>query len=1082
MKPTEPLIIQAKLTPPRIVKHTLPRPRLTERLLEAPDYRLTVLQAGAGYGKSTALALLARQQTPLIWYHLNSGDRDPFHFFTHLLHAFAGVNPHLVEQPATLFSRNQPTGKIADWTQVIDTLNNALVQHCSTPLFLVLDDVHQVNESATMMRLLDWLIGRAAPHLHILLATRYPLNLPHLLTWRVRGEVLEIGQQELAFNAQEIALLLNDPAGTTLTTVQTTQIALTTEGWAIALQLIRQQLTRRPDAGLAQALASLSAGAGDLFSYLAHEVLAHLPGDVQDFLSTTSVLRELNAGVCDFLRGKNDSTAILRYLEENGLFVVPLGPGQLRYHPLFRDLLTHQLSLPARQKAHIRAAGYYHERQNQEAAIHHFLAADSFPEAARIIVQSGRDWVRRGHIDMVAGWIGALPPETLENHPLLLSLLGDVARLHSHFEEALGWYQQAETRARAHQDLQAVGQALRGQARVYLDTVNPSKADQLLQEALAISDGRESRESRARLLELLAENLLNRGQIDAARRYQEQARTLREEGPSPAELSVRLLIRSGRLAAARTELELRAAAEKAEPVQRPRAHRETLLLLSLIMSFQGEQAAALLTAEEGIQRGRELASPFITAVGYMRQGHAWLLNKNHTGYEKAIACFQEAIAISEALMVPRLKVEACWGLAQAHGFRGELNQARNYAEQGIAIAREAGDEWIEGLVRTVVGAAYILAGEFHTGHAWLNQAEAIFEEVRDTFGQSVVWLWRCLAWQRTHESGYLTEGLGHLLHRVRQHDYAFLLVAPTLLGPPDERVLVPLLILARDHGREAAYARDLLAHLGLPYIRHHPGYRLKVRTLGNFLLWRGREAVQRQDWQRQKALVLFLLLVTYRGRMLERDQIVDMLWPGRSPSEGDQDFKVAYNQMCRVLEPGRERNAPSAYVRRDGSCYGLRPEADLVIDADEFLALIETGDRHYSQNKNQALEAYQDALALYQGEFLQAHPYDEWCSEERERLLTAYLRVAERVAQLSLEQEQWEAAIQVCRQILARDNCWESAYRMLMEAYSRQGNRSQVVRTYQRCTGRLQSELGITPSTTTINLYERLLGLPQSSL
>jgi len=41
------------------------RPRVSVALREALDYRLTILQAGAGYGKSTALAELAAELRPL---------------------------------------------------------------------------------------------------------------------------------------------------------------------------------------------------------------------------------------------------------------------------------------------------------------------------------------------------------------------------------------------------------------------------------------------------------------------------------------------------------------------------------------------------------------------------------------------------------------------------------------------------------------------------------------------------------------------------------------------------------------------------------------------------------------------------------------------------------------------------------------------------------------------------------------------------------------------------------------------------------------------------------------------------------
>ena len=58
--------------------------------------------------------------------------------------------------------------------------------------------------------------------------------------------------------------------------------------------------------------------------------------------------------------------------------------------------------------------------------------------------------------------------------------------------------------------------------------------------------------------------------------------------------------------------------------------------------------------------------------------------------------------------------------------------------------------------------------------------------------------------------------------------------------------------------------------------------------------------------------------------------------------------------------------------------------------------------------------------------------------------------------------------------MLARDKCWERAYRHLMLAYDRLGDRGQVGRTYQRCTQALKEELNISPSPETHELYERL--------
>ncbi|MFZ2360567.1 MAG: hypothetical protein WA040_14590, partial [Anaerolineae bacterium] len=57
-------ILRTKLTPPHLPRRTLERARLQSRLAEALDHRLTIVHAEAGYGKSTALALLAASGQP----------------------------------------------------------------------------------------------------------------------------------------------------------------------------------------------------------------------------------------------------------------------------------------------------------------------------------------------------------------------------------------------------------------------------------------------------------------------------------------------------------------------------------------------------------------------------------------------------------------------------------------------------------------------------------------------------------------------------------------------------------------------------------------------------------------------------------------------------------------------------------------------------------------------------------------------------------------------------------------------------------------------------------------------------------
>jgi DNA-binding SARP family transcriptional activator len=261
----------------------------------------------------------------------------------------------------------------------------------------------------------------------------------------------------------------------------------------------------------------------------------------------------------------------------------------------------------------------------------------------------------------------------------------------------------------------------------------------------------------------------------------------------------------------------------------------------------------------------------------------------------------------------------------------------------------------------------------------------------------------------------------------------------------------------------------------LPDIKVHPGYELRVQTLGTFRVWRGVREIEPREWQRDKARQLFQLLLAQRGRWLQREEIVERLWPALSPEAAARDFKVALNALNKAIEPARAADASFAFIVREGSAYRLRPEADVWLDTLAFEQASETGLRlTESGSLDEGIRRLQDALNLYRGDYLPDALYEDWASGERERLLSLYLRAADRLAGLLVERDQFDEALKVCQSILDRDACWERAYRLMMSAHARQGNRTQAFRVYQRCVTTLHDELGVEPSSATASLFERI--------
>lgn len=1084
----EDLVLRTKLIPPRLSRRALPRPALVARLREALEYRLTLVQAGTGYGKTTALARLDTEGLPLFWYTVEEADADPQQFLLYLISAFHTQLLAMSDLPFALLQEGEGTGSTGVWIPTLDALINVLEETLTTPALLVLDDYHCVARSPDITALVERFISYLPDNLHLVIATRHPPESPGIARWRLRGEVLEIGDAELAFRPAEIEALFHQTYGLRLSSQEIAVLAEKTEGWPIVLQLVWQDLRNNPGRSVADVFARGYASLGALFDYLAREVVARQPPEVARFLYETAVLRRLTPAACDAVTSDTQGAALLSRLLELDLFVVALGEQHYRYHHLFHDFLCQQIAANRKdtRERHRRAARFFEAQQNDEEAIYHWLAAGDTYEAAAAIERAGEGALRLGRLDTVAAWIDALPAEMLSDLPLLQVYRGDVCRLRSAFDQALHWYAQAEQTWRSRGDRVGVCRALRGQASVYLDTVRPVQAEHVLEEALRLIDSIDDRENRARLLELAAENRLNLGDPAGAERLHIEARALRETGPGGDIVSARVKFRTGQLAESRRILEEWVVAEREGArhglSRPPLAHREALLLLSITYAFLGHAEEAIATAQEGIALGERLHSPFITAVAYTRLGHALQLRPNQTwppersrAQEEAVRCFHTAIALSEGLAVRRARVEALWGLTRAYGFFGDLDSARKVAAEGVEMARLDGDAWFATSVELMLGASYVLAGQPDTALPVLSHVLTCFREYGDTFGQTATRLWLCLAYLDLRQMEHVATAAAALLERCEAHAYDCLFTAPSMLAPPDSRRLIPLLIAARDRGIRPGYVARLLAAVGLPEVTAHPGYQLRVQTLGAFRVWRGENEIDPRAWKRDKARQLFQLLLTYRGRWLQREMIVERLWPDLAFEVTSRDFKIALNVLNKALEPLRAEDAPYSFIARNGKLYRIPPEADLWLDAAVFEQMCEDGLRLLAQGTTEeAIARLRAALGLYGGEYLPDALYEDWVAKERERLLALYLRAADRLAETLIAHGRYDEAIGICDQMIAQDPCWERAYVLMMQAYAGQGNRALAVRVYLRCSETLYEELGVEPSPETTALYHHL--------
>jgi LuxR family maltose regulon positive regulatory protein len=326
-----------KIQPPRLRTTQLPRPRVDAALLQAlRHHRVLLLQAPAGFGKTSALAALVAPHSAGLataWVALDEDD-DAERLFACLV---AALEPHDLPwrtAPEALvdLAGSDEAGLKRAVAELVNALAGSEVAHGA----IVLDDLHRV-QAPSAFALLDALIKHLPPRWTLVLATRTapPLALARL---RATGELAELTQDQLRFDRSESAAFLHAEAFPDAIE-QAEDLFQRTAGWPAGLRLALAALRTR-GAGRTQAGGRRLIDR-HLFDYLAAEVLDDMPPALHDFLLRCAVLPELTAPRAAAVSGDPRAAEWLDEIERRGLFANTLDAHErtLVLHDLFREAL-----------------------------------------------------------------------------------------------------------------------------------------------------------------------------------------------------------------------------------------------------------------------------------------------------------------------------------------------------------------------------------------------------------------------------------------------------------------------------------------------------------------------------------------------------------------------------------------------------------------------------------------------------------------------------------------------------------------------------------------------------------------------
>jgi DNA-binding SARP family transcriptional activator len=230
---------------------------------------------------------------------------------------------------------------------------------------------------------------------------------------------------------------------------------------------------------------------------------------------------------------------------------------------------------------------------------------------------------------------------------------------------------------------------------------------------------------------------------------------------------------------------------------------------------------------------------------------------------------------------------------------------------------------------------------------------------------------------------------------------------------------------------------------------------LRIDTLSR-TVWQGGRKVALSN----RALTLVLTLAVLKS--VRRGELAELLWGDEAADSGLQALKML------VFRARSQLGDPSLIVATNGR-YALR--ADVPVDFDEIERLLRSLSAHDPLTELQR-EALRSAYDRFKRSAALRDP------NGRNRSIEAAIgamrhRVIDRLGRDALDRGDITFAFELADELRRLDDSDEAAYELLIRAYIRSGNRSSAVREYRKYSDHLMQDLGLTPSFSLEDLFEK---------
>lgn len=1062
-------LVKTKVVLPTKPSMLLHRPRLVDFIHEHIDRKLILVSAAAGYGKTSLLVDFAYDtDVPVCWYSLDPSDADVRIFLEHLAASIARRFPQINQGPLGALLRGQM--EAPDPQGLLTLLVNEVQDSIAEYFVLVLDDYHFADASDDVKLAVEWLLDHSPDNCCFLLSSRTMPRLP-ILQLTARREVAGLGNDDLRFNAQEIRELLAANYSIFVPEDEAERLAAESEGWITGILLTTHTLWK----GLLQTIIRVKGSGEQVYAYLAEEVFEQQPMEIQEFLKASSILTVMDVDLCNEVLGVENSPEMLDLVEARNLFVSKLEEETTcyKYHHLFRGFLISRF-VPSEQarmrELHQRAGHTLEERGGLNEAVSHYLSAEAYGEAARVMDTSAAQMFNAGKLRTLAEWIDSLPAEERRAHPNTQLIRGRI-----HVEKG-DLTRAQKVFANVYQQFIEAGD-LGGQARALVQLASTHRfqgrydeAIQKSKEVLALaSQGELDRQTVAEAYRTHGLCLAYVGNLQQAEAELSKSLALYKEIGDIANVAnlyqgIGMVIRrAGRLAEG--EQYYREALSIWQKLQNSTRIAEVLNNIAMVHYYRGEYATALELLQDALDKVQQAGHRRIEGVVLTSLGDVHL---DLDEYGRTEQYYVEAAEAAQDAQQGFFLLYSLARLGEVYSLGKKWDKARSALEQASNLVKAQGGAFNKGLVNLSAGILCYLLGETEKGIESLRLACESFEEVKANhelaraqfhlaYGFYLTNKWQeAMASLRTSidlsaRSGYdqffMTDGkrMGKFLRQAAREDEVGEKVA-SILRRIDE-LSYPI--------------RPKRPHRPLPVVPY-----VEIYAFGRSRVIVDGKPTKESDWGGTLTKGLFFYILEQGPRV--KEELGGVFWPDYSPAKMSSSFHAAMYRVRRVV--GRDL----VVYDDDSRTYLINGTHDYFYDVEEFEELFHEAMKQMLSNQGEAVRLLEKALGLYRGDYFR-DSYSDWCLQRREELRRICVEGLVSLAALKERDECYQESIRLYQRALKEDPFQEEIHQRLMRCYVLAGQRPTAIRHYNSFANLLKAEMGLSPIEETTALYREIL-------